>query len=564
MQSECGDIRSSQYRNAGNVGRIAPVRRRTTLALLLSATTLVAGCAHDRVIVAENKACQLDLVDLSVDAINKPSKAEGGVQPLVAGPPPATLDDLVAQALSTPAPPAPGGFGPASAKPPPIENLILSGGGKWGSFGAGFMHAYGNRKEDGRKIGLPEYRVITGVSTGALQSPFIFVGNVPVPKEAASRRYNKENDTLLHADDAQPTGLPGGRTYLDDLPLAYRISRSESVVDVYISRPSNPTAFDGITILHRGTGSHLRGLRERLQTLIDDNMLATIAEAAGDDPKTGRRLFVGLVDMDDGKPYAVNMTALVAGWKNKPQPERDLARNCFHDLLIASSSEPLVARPVFINRKLANGDVLPTRMYMDGGMRHGVFLREVVNPAARARALDKLKQDGTPPPKIVTTVIINGRLTTKDKTEPDVATGKIDEKWLKEWSILGLARRTQEIFTDQVYQMSTERVRLDAEKMGDVRLLAARGYQDHSYKPTADDPQQGAAQKCGWWQDNEKDEGFPPMFMRCLTSFGSATAIARDGKPNWLFPDGDDKQAANKPAAASEMAATADTSVNAK
>ena len=557
MQSERGDTGSTMHRTAGAVGFLAPVRRRTAVTLLLSATMLVAGCAHNRVVVAADKACQLDLVDLSVDAINKPTKSEGGVRSLVAGPPQATLGDLVAEALSTPATPTPGvAFWPSGATPA-TENLILSGGGEWGSFGAGFMHEYG------RRFGLPEYKVITGVSTGALQSPFVFVGNVLVPKAAARPRYNKENDTQLRADDPQPTSLAGGRTYLDDLPLAYRISRSDSVVDVYISRPSNPTAFDGVTILRHGSGSHLRGLRERLQTLVDDNMLAAIAEAAGGDPKAGRQLFVGLVDMDDGKPYAVNMTALVSGWKSKPQPERDQARNCFHDVLIASSSEPLVARPVFIRRKNPDGTVLPTRMYMDGGMRHGVFLREVVNPAARERVFSKLAT-GSPRPKIVTTVIINGRLATKDKTELDVATGKIDEKWLKEWGILGLAKRTQEIFTDQVYQMSTERVRLDAEKLGDVRLLAARGYQDHSYAPTADDPQQGAARSCGWWQDDEKDEGFPPMFMRCLTSFGREMATARDGGPKWLFPDGDDRHAANKPAAASDLATPVETTVAAK
>ena len=48
--------------------------------------------------------------------------------------------------------------------------LSLSGGGENGAFGAGILSgwtAFGNR---------PEFGMVTGISTGALQAPFIFLG----------------------------------------------------------------------------------------------------------------------------------------------------------------------------------------------------------------------------------------------------------------------------------------------------------------------------------------------------------------------------------------------------
>jgi len=516
--------------------------RRAALAMWLGAAALLGGCAHSRPEIATgtdgvDQTCPIELIDLSVDVADAADVPAGGVGAASAasasrsGPP--TLADRIAERLTAPAteprqprqPRSPG----LSAAPPPgdaavVENLVLSGGGKWGAFGAGFLHQFA------QEYGLPDYRIVTGISTGALQSAFVFVGNELVPEAAAGRRYRADTDTLLRADEPQPTGAPGGRTYLDDLPLAYRISRSQTVVDLYISRPSSPTLFDGITILRRGTGSDLNGLRRRLQTLVGDDMLAAIA-AAGDNMENERKLYVGLVDMDSGKPFAVDMTALVSGWAAKEDKAKHQIRNCFHDILVASSSEPLVARPVFIRFKSEPGRRFPTGMFMDGGLRHGVFLREVANSRVLARSR---RPSAAPLPR--TTIIVNGRLESNDKAEPDLASGGVDEKWFKSWSILGLAQRAQAIFTDQVYQLSTERVVADGDRLGDVRLLVARGYHRHSYTPLPGDPRQGPAQSCGRWQFAEKDEGFPPMFMRCLTDYGRELAMAAKGGPCWTRP----------------------------
>ncbi|HEY9345320.1 MAG TPA: patatin-like phospholipase family protein, partial [Inquilinus sp.] len=53
---------------------------------------------------------------------------------------------------------------------PPVSYLAVSGGGEDGAFGAGLLTGW-------TKFGTrPEFKVVTGVSTGALTAPFAFLG----------------------------------------------------------------------------------------------------------------------------------------------------------------------------------------------------------------------------------------------------------------------------------------------------------------------------------------------------------------------------------------------------
>ncbi len=56
-----------------------------------------------------------------------------------------------------------------------IDILVISGGGDWGAFGAGFLKGWG-RVPDG-PMARPKFDVVTGVSTGALIAPFAFLGD---------------------------------------------------------------------------------------------------------------------------------------------------------------------------------------------------------------------------------------------------------------------------------------------------------------------------------------------------------------------------------------------------
>jgi predicted acylesterase/phospholipase RssA len=60
--------------------------------------------------------------------------------------------------------------GPAGARLPPVSYLAVSGGGDNGAFGAGLINGW---TETGTR---PEFKMVTGVSTGALTAPFAFLG----------------------------------------------------------------------------------------------------------------------------------------------------------------------------------------------------------------------------------------------------------------------------------------------------------------------------------------------------------------------------------------------------
>ena len=65
----------------------------------------------------------------------------------------------------------------AAGQPPPvIDILIVSGGGDWGAFGAGFLKGW-LKVPAQQPLAKPEFDAVTGVSTGALIAPFAFLGD---------------------------------------------------------------------------------------------------------------------------------------------------------------------------------------------------------------------------------------------------------------------------------------------------------------------------------------------------------------------------------------------------
>jgi hypothetical protein len=64
-----------------------------------------------------------------------------------------------------------GGFDPDKDGRTEYAILVLSGGGSAGAFGAGFLSGW-------TKVGTrPDFKVVTGISTGSLQATFAFLGS---------------------------------------------------------------------------------------------------------------------------------------------------------------------------------------------------------------------------------------------------------------------------------------------------------------------------------------------------------------------------------------------------
>ncbi|MFL6734179.1 MAG: patatin-like phospholipase family protein [Sphingomicrobium sp.] len=194
---------------------------------------------------------------------------------------------------------------------PPAYFLAISGGGDNGAYGAGFLNGWtaaGTR---------PEFKVVTGVSTGALIAPFAFLG--PKYDVALEKVYT----TITPKDVFKKRGMAAllfGDSLADTRPLA-------KVIESYISR----------------------------------SMLDEIAAEYA----KGRILLVGTTNMDSLEPVIWNMTAIATS-----QDPRAVA--LFRNILLASAAIPGAFPPVMIDVNL-NGAKYQ-EMHVDGGTIAQVFL----------------------------------------------------------------------------------------------------------------------------------------------------------------------------------------------
>ena len=122
--------------------------------------SITAGCVHMN--PPPTPGCALTAYPLRVDA--------GGAR--LAG------DDFEGVVRASMSAPASAGPGLTPAMRPSV--LILSGGSQHGAFGAGFFAGM---------TAVPEYKLVTGVSTGALQSTFLFLANRPAPADRIYPAY---------------------------------------------------------------------------------------------------------------------------------------------------------------------------------------------------------------------------------------------------------------------------------------------------------------------------------------------------------------------------------------
>ena len=89
------------------------------------------------------------------------------------------------------------GKNPTRTRLPPVYYLAVSGGGDNGAFGAGLLNGW---SETGTR---PEFKMVTGVSTGALIAPFAFLG--PQLRCGAARGLH-HHDARQHLPRARHLG----------------------------------------------------------------------------------------------------------------------------------------------------------------------------------------------------------------------------------------------------------------------------------------------------------------------------------------------------------------------
>jgi hypothetical protein len=220
---------------------------------------------------------------------------------------------------------------------PVYDYLAVSGGGSAGAFGSGILNGW--TKEGTR----PKFKVVTGVSTGALIAPFAFLG--------------PDYDAQLK--DAYTTIDPSKVFFLRDwLSLLWH----ESVTD--------NAPFKVLIAKH-----------------VDDKMLDKIAV----EHANGRRLYVLTTDLDREQPVVWDMGAIAS---SKSMDRLKL----FRQVLLASTSIPVVFPPVFIDVTIDGKK--RDEMHVDGGVfMQSFFIGNMLNltkmaadahPEWKKRAIQRL------------------------------------------------------------------------------------------------------------------------------------------------------------------------------
>ena len=201
--------------------------------------------------------------------------------------------------------------GKSTTRLPPANYLAMSGGGDNGAFGAGLMKGW---TESGTR---PEFKMVTGVSTGALIAPFAFLG----PDYDAALR---EVYTTMTPD---------------------KVFRVRGLM----------------AALYDDAMADTGPLAEVIASYADQKMFDAIAREYA----RGRLLLIGTTDLDAQRPVIWNIGALAAS--GHPQ-----ALDLFRKILRASAAIPGAFQPVMMDVEI--GGKKYQEMHVDGGAVAQLFL----------------------------------------------------------------------------------------------------------------------------------------------------------------------------------------------
>ena len=179
--------------------------------------------------------------------------------------------------------------------------LAISGGAANGAYGAGLLKGW---SIEGSR---PKFKIITGVSTGAITAPFAFLGE----------------------------------DYDQELEKIYTTLATKDVL--IIKKPLR--AFLGDSL------SSNKPLEKQIKTMLSDEILQKIAA----ENKAGRRLYIGTTNLDAERFVVWDMGAIAA------RGDKEL----FCKVILASAAIPLLFPPVFINVKVEGQRY--DELHLDGG-----------------------------------------------------------------------------------------------------------------------------------------------------------------------------------------------------
>ena len=192
----------------------------------------------------------------------------------------------------------------------PLDILTLTGGGSRGAFGTGLLVGW-NEKGD-----MPNFDIITGISTGAVMAPFIFLGG-------------NELEKIEHFYTKMDTEDIFTQTWLSFFGYGYIMN----------AKP--------------------------LKKLFRENFNKEFLDKVAVEYKKGRRLYIGTTNIDTGQLTVWDMGAIAAS-NRADKYER------FSDIIYASTALPVYLPPQYMEIDIDNKKYY--QMHIDGGIYSQVFM----------------------------------------------------------------------------------------------------------------------------------------------------------------------------------------------
>lgn len=198
-----------------------------------------------------------------------------------------------------------------------VDILAISGGAANGAYGAGLLTGWSQTRT------RPKFKIVTGISTGALMAPFAFLG--------------EDYDGLMSA-----------------------LYTNVSTKQIFLFR-----LVDLLGMFTRDHVANTRPLRQMVYNYYDEYLIERVAH----EHRLGRRLFVGTTALDAQRPVIWDMGAIAASG----HPQRS---SLFREILLASAAIPVAFPPVYL--EVEAEDKRYDEMHVDGGLINQVFIYDAV------------------------------------------------------------------------------------------------------------------------------------------------------------------------------------------
>jgi hypothetical protein len=242
----------------------------------------------------------------------------------------------------------------AQKEPPVLDVLVVSGGGDWGAFGAGFLRGW-HKVPAQHPLAKPEFDIVTGVSTGTLIAPFAFLGDEPAIDQIVTLYRNPGADWVKQ------------RGMLYFLP-------------------------DNISF------SEVPGLEREIRRHVTMDMVRRIAKAGAD----GRMLVVNTTNLDDAGPRVFDLVEEAQRAADSGELER------IHNIMLASAGIP----GAFPFR------IIDQELYVDGGVTGNILYGGRAEEENALPALWQRAYPDVPIPKIRFWIIFNNQFRPAPQVTP--------------------------------------------------------------------------------------------------------------------------------------------------